>query len=138
MAGTRFDLIVSNPPWMKGEVGRTLDLAMYFQDGFQRPNPFRPDVAVMMTGAWDLGDRTFPGRDEPSSPGDPEFDQWMLDEYQQVVDELKAVFGRHPVKVRASSKGNYVSVTARMHMTSSDDVLAVYREAGKVEGVISL
>jgi SAM-dependent methyltransferase len=28
------DLIVSNPPWMKGEVGRTLDLAMYFQDGF--------------------------------------------------------------------------------------------------------
>ena len=24
------DLIVSNPPWMKGEVGRTLDLAMYF------------------------------------------------------------------------------------------------------------
>lgn len=29
-----FDLVVSNPPWMKGEVGRTLDLAMYFQDGF--------------------------------------------------------------------------------------------------------
>ncbi|MCU0864050.1 MAG: class I SAM-dependent methyltransferase [Planctomycetes bacterium] len=28
------DLIVSNPPWMKGEVGRTLDLAMYFQEGF--------------------------------------------------------------------------------------------------------
>jgi len=28
------DLVVSNPPWMKGEVGRTLDLAMYFQDGF--------------------------------------------------------------------------------------------------------
>jgi uncharacterized UPF0146 family protein len=28
------DLIVSNPPWMKGDVSRTLDLAMYFQDGF--------------------------------------------------------------------------------------------------------
>ena len=54
------------------------------------------------------------------------------------LDELKAVFGRHPVKVRASSKGNYVSVTARMHMASSDDVLAVYRAAGQVEGVISL
>jgi peptidoglycan/LPS O-acetylase OafA/YrhL/lysophospholipase L1-like esterase len=51
---------------------------------------FRPDVAVMMTGAWDLGDRTFPGREGPSSPGDPEFDQWMLDEYQQVVDVLTA------------------------------------------------
>ncbi|MBL9078405.1 MAG: methyltransferase [Planctomycetes bacterium] len=32
--GGPIDLIVSNPPWMKGEVGRTLDLAMYFQDGF--------------------------------------------------------------------------------------------------------
>lgn len=51
---------------------------------------FRPDVAMMMTGAWDVGDRTFPGRDDPSSPGDPEFDRWMLDEYQAVVDVLTA------------------------------------------------
>jgi peptidoglycan/LPS O-acetylase OafA/YrhL len=51
---------------------------------------FRPDVAVMMTGAWDLGDRQFPGQDEPSEPGDPEFDAWMLDEYQAVLDVLSA------------------------------------------------
>jgi peptidoglycan/LPS O-acetylase OafA/YrhL len=51
---------------------------------------FRPDVTVMMTGAWDLGDRTFPGQDGPSSPGDPEFDRWMLDNYQDAVDVLTA------------------------------------------------
>lgn len=54
------------------------------------------------------------------------------------LDALKAIFGRHPVKVRTSSKGNYVSVTARLHMASSDEVLAIYHAAGEVEGVISL
>lgn len=54
------------------------------------------------------------------------------------LEALTAVFGDHPVRVRASSKGNYASVTARMHMTSSEDVLAIYRAAGKVDGVISL
>ena len=54
------------------------------------------------------------------------------------LDEMKAVFGNHPVRVRASSKGNYMSVTARLHMASSDEVLAVYHAAGRIEGVISL
>jgi putative lipoic acid-binding regulatory protein len=40
--------------------------------------------------------------------------------------------------VRASSKGNYVSVTARLYMASSEEVLAIYHAAGRVDGVISL
>jgi hypothetical protein len=52
--------------------------------------------------------------------------------------QLTEVFGDHPVTVRASNKGRYVSVTATMEMTSSDDVIRVYREASQVEGVISL
>ncbi len=54
------------------------------------------------------------------------------------LDDLKAVFGENPVRVRASRKGNYMSVTARLHMTSSDEVVAIYHAAGRVEGVISL
>lgn len=54
------------------------------------------------------------------------------------LDEMKAVFGGHPLRVRASSKGNYVSVTARMMMESSDAVIDVYKAAAEVEGVISL
>jgi len=56
----------------------------------------------------------------------------------QRLDALKSVFGDHPVKVRASSKGNYMSVTARMHMESSDEVVAIYEEASSIEDVISL
>lgn len=54
------------------------------------------------------------------------------------LDELRSVFGQHPVQVRASRKGKYVSVTARMEMHSSDEVIAVYSAAAEVEDVISL
>jgi hypothetical protein len=54
------------------------------------------------------------------------------------VDELKAVFDDHPVRVRESSKGNYMSVTAHLRMTSSDEVVEIYKEASQIEKVISL
>jgi len=54
------------------------------------------------------------------------------------VDSLKAVFDDHPVRVRESSKGNYMSVTAHLRCKSSDDVIAVYEDASTNEGVIAL
>lgn len=54
------------------------------------------------------------------------------------LDDMKDVFEGHPVRERASSKGTYVSVTARIRVESSDEVVAYYTEAGKVEGVMAL
>ncbi len=54
------------------------------------------------------------------------------------LEQMKGVFDGHPVKVRASNQGNYLSVTARLEMNSSDEVIAVYKAAGEVEGVVSL
>jgi len=54
------------------------------------------------------------------------------------LDELKTVFGEHPVRVRESSKGNYKSVTAHIQMSSSDEVIAIYEEASGIEDVIAL
>ncbi len=51
---------------------------------------------------------------------------------------LKKIFGRHPVTVRASSKGRYLSVTAKMEMHSSDEIIALYQAAAKVEQVMML
>jgi len=42
------------------------------------------------------------------------------------------------VRIRNSSKGNYVSVTARLRMESSEEIVNVYKSAGDVEGVIAL
>lgn len=57
---------------------------------------------------------------------------------QPRLDDLKNVFGDHPIEVRSSSKGNYKSVTARIRVESSDEVVAIYEEASSIEGVISL
>ncbi|MBX2821959.1 MAG: DUF493 domain-containing protein [Rhodothermaceae bacterium] len=54
------------------------------------------------------------------------------------VDEVKRLFNRIPVEVKASSKGTYASVTARMNVHSSDEVIAVYTAAAKIEGIILL
>lgn len=54
------------------------------------------------------------------------------------LERLKAVFGQYPTQIRASSKGNYYSVTAKMEVHSSDEVIALYKAAAEVEGVISL
>lgn len=54
------------------------------------------------------------------------------------LENLKDLFGDHPVKVRASSKGNYVSVTARMRMASSEEVLEIYSAAREIDDVIAL
>ena len=54
------------------------------------------------------------------------------------LEELKAVFGQVDLSVRESRKGNYLSVTAVMEMHSSDEVVAMYHAAGRVDGVIAL
>jgi putative lipoic acid-binding regulatory protein len=54
------------------------------------------------------------------------------------LDELRAVFGEHPVRVRESSQGNYKSVTAHLQMSSSKEVIEVYEEASSIEDVIAL
>lgn len=54
------------------------------------------------------------------------------------LDELKDVFGEHPVRVRESSKGNYKSVTAHLRMSSSEEVIGIYEEASGIEDVIAL
>ncbi len=54
------------------------------------------------------------------------------------LDDIKQVFEGHTVTVRASTRGNYLSVTAQMEMQSSEEVISVYRAAGEVEGVVAL
>lgn len=57
---------------------------------------------------------------------------------RESLDALKALFGDHPVTVRASSKGNYVSVTAHVEMESSEDVISIYDAAAEIDGIIAL
>ena len=53
-------------------------------------------------------------------------------------DAIYDIFPKNEVQSKMSKKGNYISLTAKVMMGSSDDVLRIYEEAHKVEGVIAL
>lgn len=57
---------------------------------------------------------------------------------QGKADELTAFFAGRPFTTRASKNGKYVSFTGELEMQSSAEVIAFYREAGKIEGIIAL
>ena len=52
--------------------------------------------------------------------------------------EVKALFPMNEVAVKPSSKGTYVSITAKAMMPSSDAVMEVYGKAHQIEGIIAL
>lgn len=52
--------------------------------------------------------------------------------------EVKDLFANHDVTEKQSSKGNYISITAKIMAESSEKVVAYYVEANKIEGIIAL
>jgi len=57
---------------------------------------------------------------------------------KEKAGDLKDVFIGHDIDIKASSKGAYHSITSRIIVTSSDEVVDIYQRAGAIEGVISL
>ena len=55
------------------------------------------------------------------------------------LEEVVALFDAEvAVSTRDSKRGNYVSVTAEVVMRDSEEVVAVYRRAGEIDGVMPL
>jgi putative lipoic acid-binding regulatory protein len=52
--------------------------------------------------------------------------------------EVKALLPYNQMELKASSKGNYVSVTIKAMMPSSDAIIDIYDKASVIEGVIAL
>lgn len=49
---------------------------------------FAPDVIVLLTGLWDLTDRQIPAWSSTKAVGDPEYDEFVLDEYREAIEVL--------------------------------------------------
>ena len=54
------------------------------------------------------------------------------------VEEVEPIFEGAPFKTRVSKNGNYTSLSGKMEMQSSDQVLAIYRRVSAIEGVMAL
>ncbi|MEM9856367.1 MAG: DUF493 family protein [Bacteroidota bacterium] len=54
------------------------------------------------------------------------------------IKELKILFEGHEMIEKASSKGNYISLTSKVMAPSSDYIIEIYVKASKIDGIISL
>lgn len=57
---------------------------------------------------------------------------------QEFKDQLIQIFEPHKVIEKPSSKGTYISITARVLMHNAKEVIDFYGKAAKIETVISL
>lgn len=53
-------------------------------------------------------------------------------------DSLLEILEEHSITERQSKNGNFVSITSRKLVHSSDDVVEVYQKASTIEGILSL
>ena len=57
----------------------------------------------------------------------------------QRLAQVESLFGEEAQITTNQSKSNkYISITAKEVMVSSDSIIAVYKEAEKIEGIMSL
>ena len=60
-------------------------------------------------------------------------DKDKINQIEQIFDHTGAVINK-----LASKTGKYISVSVLVTMKNADTIIAIYREAEKVEGIISL
>lgn len=54
------------------------------------------------------------------------------------IDEVTALFEKQDTKTKISRNGNYISLTAKPFMYSSEKVIEIYKKATRIEGLIAL
>ena len=56
-----------------------------------------------------------------------------IDQIQNIFNHLGAV-----IETKPSKNGNYISISVLVLMQNANQVIEKYREAGKIEGIVSL
>lgn len=52
--------------------------------------------------------------------------------------EVEEIFQGEEVAVKSSKNGRFLSITATCFMNSSEEVIAIYKMASKIEGIVAL
>lgn len=67
------------------------------------------------------------------------FFKFIVPSDNQKLAQVEALFGPEAqVSLKQSSKGNFVSVSAKELMLSADGIINRYQEAAKIEGLMAL
>ena len=54
------------------------------------------------------------------------------------VDDVRALFPKNVVTEKESKTGKYISVTAQIMASSTDQIIDIYESANSIEGLIAL
>lgn len=54
------------------------------------------------------------------------------------LEEVYTIFPNQQVSEKPSKTGKYVSTSIKMKVSSTDEIMALYTRAAKIEGIISL
>ena len=57
---------------------------------------------------------------------------------REKMADLLPIFEGKPFTTRPSKSGRYVSLTAEWELSSSDEVIAIYRQVARIQGVLAL
>ena len=68
----------------------------------------------------------------------PDFYTWKFIVKVETQNHVLALLGDHEISVKTSEKGNYISITSRKLVKTTDEVLEVYSLISKIPGVMSL
>ncbi|MEM7298893.1 MAG: DUF493 domain-containing protein [Bacteroidota bacterium] len=85
--------------------------------------------------SWDIDAFVEKLENNHTFPGDYTFKFIVKPEHQTKVEAL--VKGAE-ITLKPSSGNKYVSVTIKAHLQTSKEVVEIYQEAKKIEGIISL
>lgn len=65
--------------------------------------------------------------------------KFIIKKDQEKMIKIKLIFDETAeISMRDSKNGNYMSITIKQMMLSTDDIISRYRQMEKIEGVISL
>jgi uncharacterized protein len=62
--------------------------------------------------------------------------KFIVPQYQ--IDKLKSLFPDEKVSIKRSRTGKYVSVSCKLNMQTSGQIIDIYKEAYLINGIISL
>ena len=58
---------------------------------------------------------------------------------ETLITSVKNLFqNESEIKLKASSSGKFISVSHKQAMLSADEIIGIYKQASKIEGIISL
>lgn len=68
----------------------------------------------------------------------PDYYVWKFIVKVEIQDHVMTHLSDHEVNIKVSEKGNYVSISARKLVQTTDEVLETYERISKINGVMSL